>query len=114
MLVAVSVLSVVINEMQGNGRLESTLKALGQQKFGGSFREVYWLPSQKLAASERVGSWCRYSISYACRGIGIVGSYHRNVGQRGEWGKREGSWTVEIWWILSSSILAAGAEACCI
>jgi hypothetical protein len=43
--------------------------------FGGSFRVVYQLPPQKLAASERVGGLCRYSISYACSGIGNVGSF---------------------------------------
>jgi hypothetical protein len=41
MLVAVSVLSVVITEMQGNGLPRSTQKGLGRYNFGGSFRVVY-------------------------------------------------------------------------
>jgi hypothetical protein len=60
---------VVFTEMQGNGLLKSTRKGLGQYTFGGSFRVVYLLPPQKLAAAERVGSLCRYSISYAWSGI---------------------------------------------
>jgi hypothetical protein len=71
MLVAVSVLSVVITEMQATGGL-SQHGRLGQHNFGGSFRGS--IPAgAEAAASERVGGLCRYSISYACSGIGIVG-----------------------------------------
>jgi hypothetical protein len=66
--------------------------------------------AQKLAASERVGGLCRYSISYACSGIGIVGSFTEMQGN-GLLRTRKGSWTAQLWWILSSSILAAAELA---
>jgi hypothetical protein len=47
------------------------------------------MPAQKLAAS---GRWLPLPISYACSGIGIVGSYHRNRAT-GYQSTRKGSWT---------------------
>jgi hypothetical protein len=104
MLVAVSVLSVVITEMQGNG--------LSQHRRSWT-AQIWWILSSSILAGASLlhlkGSVaCRYSISYACSGIGIVGSYHRNP-ELATQVNTEG-WTVQLWWILSGSILAAAGS----
>jgi hypothetical protein len=75
MLVAVSVLSVVITEMQGNGLLKSTRKGLGRYNFGGS-------SSIAAAATEALhlkGSVLVPLLDKLCfRRYQYVGSYHAN------------------------------------
>jgi hypothetical protein len=79
-LVAVVVMLIVYVQIQ-NGRLIVNTEGSWSVHLCGSFRVVYQLPPQKVAAAERVGGLCRYSNSCACSS-GNVDCLRANPGER--------------------------------
>jgi hypothetical protein len=97
MLVAVSVLSVVITESRQ--RAAQVNRRLGQYNFGGSFRGSI-LPAQKLQHLKGSVA-CAVTRLAMLVAVSVLSVVILPTGNRLAQVNTEGSWTAQLWWILS-------------